>query len=234
MKDCLYIDNHILVVAKNRNISLADFKEGIKKELEKENLKSSFLEEIYPICFEASGIVTFALSSKAKERFLKQIKDGEFLLKNFAVCVGKPKYKNRVLYIDETDESREEITEQFVHRNQKTGLLEFIPRLNQDATKVYSLYSVLEDNEKISLVQIDGGFSFDDEVRFLMKEAKSPIFGDKKYEGETLAKNTNLALSIVEVKFTHPISGKNMSFRYYPEIDKKPWLYFNVEKFLKI
>jgi len=234
MKDCLYIDNHVLVVAKNRNMTMESFKENIKKELEKENLKSSFLEEVYPICFEASGIVTFALSSKAKERFLKQIEDKEFMLKNFAVCVGKPRYKSRVLYVDETKESVEELSEQFVHRNKKTGLLEFIPRLNEDATKVYSLYSVLEDKEKISLVQIDGGFCFDDEVRFLMKEAQSPVFGDKKYEGESLAKNTNLALSIVEVKFIHPINGKNMSFRYYPEIDKKPWSYFNVEKFLKI
>ena len=49
MKDCLYIDNHILVVGKDHNISLSDLKERVKEDLKKENQKNSFVEQINPL-----------------------------------------------------------------------------------------------------------------------------------------------------------------------------------------
>ena len=78
MKDCLYIDNHILVVGKDHNISLSDLKERVKEDLKKENQKNSFVEQINPLSSLASGIVVFALSSKAKDRLTKQIEDKTF------------------------------------------------------------------------------------------------------------------------------------------------------------
>ena len=233
MKDCFYIDNHILVVAKPRNIKMEEFKQQIKQDLQNENYKNSFVEELFPVSKEESGIVVFCLSSKAQKR-LEMQKQETLLVRHFAICVGMPKYKNKITYIDETDETKIDEGGQFVHRNAKTNKLELIPSLYSDAVQIFDDYSVLETNKQISLVRIDGGLNFEDEVRFVMNDAKSPIFGDKLYDGETLAKNTNLALSVVEVKFVHPTSNKNMSFRYYPETDKKPWSYFNVEKYLKI
>lgn len=234
MKDCFYIDNHILVVAKNHNVSLKDFTESVKKELEKENLKASYLEPIFPICSEASGIVVFALSSKAKERLSKQIEQKLFSAKYLAVCVGKPKYKNNIFYVDETDESVEDVKAQYVHMNTKTGKLEYIPRLNEDAIQIFDQYTTLEENQGISLVMIDGGLSHADEIRFVMSDAGSPVFGDKIYAGDTLAKDTNLALSLVELKFVHPTLNKNLMFRYYLDADKKPWSYLDVKKYIRI
>ena len=229
MTNVLYKDNHILVVYKEQNTLQEKLLEEVKKELEKDGQKTSFMEPINVLSVEAGGIVVVALSSKAKERLLKQADDGEFSLKHFAVCVGKPKFSARFIFSED-----EEKNFQYLHRNSKTKLLEFIPSLNQDAQKVYDPYKVLEDKDKISLVEIFGGFKFFDEVRFLLKDAGSPVFGDKKYGGDTLAKNTNLALFLVEAKFCHPTTNKNMSFCVFPPIDKKPWSYFNVEKFLRI
>ena len=226
----LFNDNHLIVAFKEQNINKEKFLKDLKTELEKNNLKSSFLEPIYELSAEEGGIVVVALSSKAKQRLLNQIEEGEFMLKHYAVCVGKPKYNNRFINLDEN----EEINCQFVHRNLKTNLLEFIPRLNADAKKIYDPYKILEDKQKISLVEICGGFAFFDELRFLLSDAQSPVFGDKMYGGETLAKNTNLALFAVEVRFLHPILNKNMTFRCYPPCEKKPWSYFSVEKFLRL
>ena len=229
MTNILHKDNHILVAFKEQNKPLEVLMEEIKKDLLSQNEKASFMEPINVLSCEAGGIVVMALSSKAKERLLKQVEEGDFLQKNFAVCVGRPKFSARFIFGED-----EEKNYQYLHRNPKTKLLEFIPSLNQDAQKVYDPYKVLEDKEKISLVEIFGGLKFFDEVRFLLKDAGSPVFGDKKYDGEALAKNTNLALFSVEVRFCHPVTNKNMAFRVFPPVDKKPWSYFNVEKFLRI
>lgn len=230
----LCLDNQICVVFKNHNIKMERFKEQVKDELKKLNEKSSFLEEIYPVCDEASGIVVFALTSKAKERIKAQIDEKEFLLRSFAVCIRVPKFQNKMFYDDEKDETILDVRGDFVARSVKTKRLEHIPELTKNATNIHDSYDVLEDKEKISLVRIDGGFSFGDETRFVLFDAGSPVFGDKLYDGETLAKNTNLALCIVETRFVHPTTNKKLVFRVFPEVKKKPWSYFNVEKFLKI
>ncbi len=229
MTNCLYCDNHILVAFKEQNVPQEVLAEELKSELLKENKKASFFEPIYTLSKESGGIVVFSLSSKSKERLLGQVEENEFLLKNFAVCVGTPRFTTRFIF-----EEDGETNYQHIHRNPKTKLLEFIPSLNKDAQKVYDPYRVLEDLKKISLVEICGGLKFFDETRFLLKDAQSPVFGDKTYGGDTLAKNTNLALFAVEVRFSHPTTNKSMVFRVFPPIDKKPWSYFNVEKFLRI
>jgi len=221
MEDCFFVDNHILVVAKNFNVDLDKFIEEIKAELAKLGMKNTYIEPVNPIPTEASGIVVFALSSKAKERLEKQIAEGDFMAKYFAICVGTPKERN-------------DTNSGYVHLNGKTGKLEYIPQLNEDAIKIYDRYSVLEQNSQISLISIDGGLINKDEVRFVMADAGSPVFGDKLYGGDSLAKNTNTALSVIEVKLIHPVTNKNLIFRYYPPIDKKPWSFFKVEKYLKI
>ncbi len=234
MKDCLFIDNHILVVFKEHNISLETFKQDIKKQLANDNLKASYLEPILPICAEASGLEVFALSSKAKDRLKKQIEEKEFQTKYLAVCVGKPKENNNIFYVESTDETFEINPERFVHINPKTEKLEYIPRLNKDSFSINSQYKFLEEKDKISLVQVCGGFNHMQEVRFVLADAKSPVFGDKLYGGDSLAKNTNLALTLVEIKMKHPVTNKSLVFQVYPNVDKKPWSYLNVEKYLRI
>ncbi len=225
MKDCLYIDNHILVVGKDHNTSLSDLKERIKEDLKKENQKNSFIEQINPLSSLASGIVVFALSSKAKERLIKQIQDKTFAQRFFAVCVGTPKDKNNVF---------QEEQKQYVMLNQKNKKLELVPMLYANAFEISNRYKLLQSLDRISLVEIFGGLAHEDEIRFFMSNLKSSIFGDKLYEGDTLAKDTNLALSLVEVRFVHPITNKNLVFEYYPNTDKKPWSFFDVKRFLKI
>jgi len=221
MKDCFFVDNHILAVAKDFNVDVETYTGDIKNELAKLGLKNTYIEPINPISTEESGIVVFALTSKAKERLDAQIVEGDFVAKHFAICVGTPKERNNT-------------NNGYVHMGSKTGRLEYIPQLNSDAQKIYDRYSVLEQNSQISFVCIEGGLVHKDEIRFVMADAGSPIFGDKLYGGDSLAKGTNTALSLVELKLIHPTTNKNLIFRYYPPIEKKPWSFFNVEKYLKI
>ena len=105
MTNVLYKDNHVLVAYKEQNILQESLIEEIKKEMEKENQKTSFMEPINVLSVEAGGIVVLALTSKAKERLLKQAEDGDFILKNFAVCVGKPKFAARFIFSDEEEKN---------------------------------------------------------------------------------------------------------------------------------
>ncbi len=230
----LHIDNQIVVAFKPHNMTTNELKQEVKAKLESDNLKSSYLEQIYPICKEASGIVVFAVSSKAKKRLDEQIENQDFLLKYFAVCVGSPKMQDNMIYDEKLGEIVKNPEGQFVKRNQKTGKLEFIPSLTTGAVNIFDTYRNLETVGKISLVQIEGGFGFEDETRFILADGEAPVFGDKLYGGDILAKNTNLALCVVETKFVHPTTNKKLSFRVFPETGKKPWSYFGVEKLLKI
>lgn len=244
----LHTDNQIVVVFKPHNMSSEELKEQVIQKLKEENLKTSYLEQIYPISKQASGIVLFAVSSKAKKRIEQQIEkqakitaesaeemeNPDFSLKYFAVCVGEPQLQNNIIYNKTTDKTTLDISGYFVKRDKKTEKLEIIPSLVEGAVNIFDTYRVIKNLGKISLVQIEGGFRFEDETRFVLAHNQGPVFGDKLYGGDTLAKNTNLALCLVELRLVHPSSGKNLVFRVFPEIQKKPWSYFEIEKLLKI
>ena len=49
-----------------------------------------------------------------------------------------------------------------------------------------------------------------------------------KYGGDKLAKGHNLALWAYELKFVHPTTKENMTFKVYPPEDIVPWNVFDL------
>lgn len=221
--ELLYLDNHLAVAVKPQNVSIdgaGGLKEQTIAELKKKGQKASYLNNINFLDKNAGGLVLFALTSKAYERLLKQIDDGDFLCRFFAVCVGKFEKKNDFML-------------ESVHIN-KNGHLENIPQLNKDAFKISGQLKLLETQSSISLMEVLAANKAEEAERFLLYLGKVPVFGDAVFGGDTLAKNTYLALWCVDLKFIHPVTNKKMTFRMFPPVDNKPWSFFNVEKYLRI
>lgn len=221
--EILFIDNHIIIVYKPQNISIngkGGLKENLIEVLKAKNIKSTYLENINQLDSVAGGLVLFALTSKAKDRLKEQIDEQKFECRYLAVVVGENEKKNDFLSY-------------YVHFD-KNNKMQHIPQSTSNAFKINMQWKLLEHKQKISLVECTSQGQYEQEERFVLSESKMPIFGDALFGGDVLAKNTNTALWLVEIKLNHPITNKIMSFRMYPPIDKKPWLYLSVEKFLKI
>ncbi|MBQ8762312.1 MAG: hypothetical protein IJZ26_03290 [Clostridia bacterium] len=221
--EVLFLDNHILVVAKPQNMPMNGengFIENVKAYLSEKGQKATYLEPVFPMDTLAGGLMLFALTSKAKERLEQQLLETDLQVKYFTVVVGENKNKNDLVTF-------------YTHINKQTNLLEHIPQLNQDAIKLQVKYNTLQREQQIALLQCVPSCAHSQEIRFALQAVNMPIFGDASFKGDVLAKNTNTALWAVELKFMHPTTKKFVTFRCFPPTGK-PWSYFNVERLLKI
>ena len=80
----------------------------------------------------------------------------------------------------------------------------------------------------MSLALIDLYTGRSHQIRVQMKNIGCPVYGDVKYGGDILAKGHNLALWAYELKFVHPTTKENMTFKVYPPEDITPWQVFNL------
>ena len=90
-------------------------------------------------------------------------------------------------------------------------------------------YEIIEEKEKVSLAKIDLHTGRSHQIRVQMKNIGCPVYGDVKYGGDILAKGHNLALWAYELRFIHPTTKENMTFKVYPPEDTVPWKSFNLD-----
>lgn len=68
------------------------------------------------------------------------------------------------------------------------------------------------------------------QIRVQLSNMGNPIVGDKKYGAKT---NAHLSLWATELRFAHPISNKEMTFRVYPP-EVAPWTLFDLDAYLSV
>ncbi|MBQ7351638.1 MAG: RluA family pseudouridine synthase [Clostridia bacterium] len=221
----VYEDNHIIVVVKPQNIPtqedeskdrdmLTIIKEYIK---EKENKPGNvFVGLVHRLDRPTGGVMVFAKTSKAASRLSTQIAEGIFHKKYLAVVLGKPKEKRAKLI-------------HFLKKNPRTNTVQVVPELETGAKRAELEYNIIEAKEKASLVEVNLFTGRSHQIRVQMKTIGCPIYGDVKYGGDKLAKGHNLALWAYELKFQHPTTKENMTFKVYPPEDKTPWNVFNLD-----
>ena len=221
----VYEDNHIIVVVKPQNIPaqeddskdkdlLTMVKEYIK---EKENKPGNvFVGLVHRLDRPTGGVMVFAKTSKAASRLSEQIRERSISKKYLAVVCGKPKEKIAKLT-------------NHLHKNARTNTVQVVPELTTGAKKAELEYNVLDSKEKVSLVEVQLLTGISHQIRVQMKHIGCPIYGDVKYGGDKLAKGHNLALWAYELKFVHPTTKENMTFKVYPPEDKIPWKVFNLD-----
>lgn len=221
----VYEDNHIIVVVKPQNVPtqedeskdkdlLTMVKEYIKV---KENKPGNvYVGLVHRLDRPTGGIMVFAKTSKSASRLTQEMHTGDFKKRYLAVVVGKPREKRAKLV-------------NYLLKNARTNTVQVVPELTTNAKRAELDYVVLDDNEKVSLVEVNLATGRSHQIRVQLKNIGCPIYGDVKYGGDKLAKGHNLALWAYELKFVHPTTKENMTFKCYPPEDITPWNVFNLD-----
>lgn len=220
----VYEDNHIIVVIKPQNIPtqedeskdkdlLTMVKEYIKV---KENKPGNvFVGLVHRLDRPTGGVMVFAKTSKAASRLTQEMHTDQFKKRYLAVINGKPREKRAKLV-------------NYLLKNPRTNTVQVVPELTTNAKRAELTYEVLDEKEKVSLVSVQLLTGRSHQIRVQMKNIGCPIYGDVKYGGDILAKGHNLALWAYELKFVHPTTKENMTFKCYPPEDMVPWSVFNL------
>ena len=219
-----YEDNHIMVVVKPQNIPtqedeskdkdlLTMIKEYIK---ERDNKPGNvYVGLVHRLDRPTGGVMVFAKTSKAASRLSEQIKKGEFQKTYLTVVNGKPREKRSKLI-------------NYLQKNARTNTVQVVPELTTNAKRAELEYEVLDEKEKVSLLKVNLFTGRSHQIRVQMKHIGCPVYGDVKYGGDILAKGHNLALWAYELRFIHPTTKENMTFKVYPPEDIVPWKVFNL------
>ena len=225
----LHEDNHIIVVLKPQNVPscedeskdkdmLTIIKEYIKVKYDKQG--NVYLGLVHRLDRPTGGIMVFAKSSKAAARLSEQIKNGDFDKRYFAVLVGTPKEEKATLT-------------HYMKKNTVNNMVYVCPPTVSGAKFAELEYSVLEQQNGLSLADVRLHTGRSHQIRVQMNAIGTPLYGDMRYGGEK-AKKGHLALWAYYLSFTHPVSKERMVFRVQPPKDVTPWQIFDTERAVKI
>ena len=165
--------------------------------------------------------MVFARTSKAAARLQEQMKNGLFEKKYLAVTVGTPR-------------DRQGRLSQYLVKDEKNNMVRVVPTALEGAKKAELEYKVLEIAGPVSLVDIKLITGRSHQARVQMQSMGTPIFGDARYGGDTLAKGHNLALWAYELRFYHPVNKNPFVFKVFPPLDETPWNVFPVESHINV
>ena len=226
----LYEDNQIIVVLKPQNVPtqadsskdidlLTMVKDYVKKKYNKEG--EAFIGLVHRLDRPTGGVMVFARNSKSASRLAEQLKDGSFEKKYLAVLVGTPRDRKARLV-------------NYLVKDEKNNMVKTVPAKIEGAKRAELDYTVLDEDQDISLVDIKLLTGRSHQARVQMQKIGHPIFGDARYGGDGLAKGHNLALWAYELRFYHPVSKMPMVFVAYPPADKIPWKFFPIERYVGV
>ena len=225
MKNILYEDNDVLVAYKPAGIATQTARVGqqdmvseLKNYLAAKEKKEPYLGLVHRLDQPVSGVLVFAKSKKAAESLSAQITDGNMKKYYYALIYGVPNKKKEqlvnYLYKDGRDNLSLVVDETFP--DGKKAVLKY---------KHVSTLMVLENNEEVSLMEIELLTGRHHQIRAQMSHAGMPLLGDSKYgslESKELSRVIgckNVALCAYKIGFKHPVTGEYLTFTKLPEED---------------
>lgn len=224
----LYEDNQIVVAVKPQNVPTQedssgdpDFLNAVKNYVKIKYNKpgNAFIGLVHRLDRPTGGVMVFARNSKAAERLCKQIEQGEFYKKYLAVTVGTPRDRRAKLI-------------NWLVKDEKENKVRVALAKTEGAKQAELDYRVLEEEDRIALLDVNLYTGRSHQIRAQLSNIGNPVFGDTKYGGDVLAKGHNLALWAYQLTFSHPTTHETMVFKVFPPLEKTPWKYFQVEKYI--
>ena len=226
----LYEDNQIIVVVKPQNVPVQadssgddDLLSAVKRYIKEKYSKpgEAYIGLVHRLDRPTGGVMVFARTSKAAARLQEQMKNGQYKKKYLAVTVGTPR-------------DRQGRLSQYLVKDEKNNMVRVVPTALEGAKKAELEYKVLEIAGPVSLVDIKLITGRSHQARVQMQSMGTPIFGDARYGGDTLAKGHNLALWAYELRFYHPVNKNPFVFKVFPPLDETPWNVFPVESHINV
>lgn len=183
----LYQDNHVLAAVKPAGIPTQG-EENSFEVMVKEHIQKKFVQPVHRIDTPVSGIVLFALSSKALSRLQESMRNKQLVKSYIAMVEGHPDPKNatltHMLYHDEKQHKA------FVSSHAQAKQCQ----LTYETLETFSTTSLL----KINL--ITGRYH---QIRAQLSAIGHPILGDAKYRSSRLFSG-GIALRSQFLSFPHP------------------------------
>lgn len=224
----VYEDNHILVVVKPYDVPVqadesgdADMVSMLKQYLVETYNKpgEAYLGLVHRLDRPTGGVMVFAKTSKAASRLCASIRDGLVEKRYLAIVEGAPRYKADKLTCH-------------LKKFPDTNTVQVVPALSEGAKYAELDYRVLCQKTDVALVLVNLITGRGHQIRVQLSNMGNPIVGDRKYGA---GQNTRypLCLWATELRFTHPVGGKEMTFRVYPP-EVAPWTLFDMDAYLSV
>lgn len=200
--EILYEDKDVIVVNKPSGLlTIATENEKEKtlyhlvSEYTKKSNKNNRIFIVHRLDKETSGIVIFAKNEKIKNLYQNNWDELVLYRGYAAVLEGKlPKYRGKIIqYLKEG----------------KDNFKVYVTDKN-NGKKAVTLYKVLKENDKYTLVDIEIQTGRKNQIRVAFSSLGYPILGDHKYG--SLEKTKRLALHAYKLILINPVNKKKMDF----------------------
>ncbi len=202
----LFEDNHLIIVNKQSGDIIQGDKTGdtplseIVKEYIKEKYNKPgnvFLGVVHRLDRPTTGVVVFAKTSKALERFNKMLRDKTVNKTYWAVVKNKPTKEIDTL----------------------TGYLKKNPKNNKSTSysseiegskKATLHYKTLKSLDNYHLLEVDLETGRHHQIRCQLAAIGSPIKGDLKYGFNRSNKDASIHLHARKIEFIHPVTKETI------------------------
>jgi len=203
----LFEDNHLIIVNKQSGDIVQGDKTGdqplsdIVKEYIKKNYNKPgnvFLGVAHRLDRPTTGVVVFARTSKALERFNKMLRNKEVHKTYWAVVKNKPK------------NSKDSLTS-YLKKNPKNNKSTSYSSEIEGSKKAILHYKILKSLTNYHLLEVDLETGRHHQIRCQLASIGSPIKGDLKYGFNRSNKDASIHLHARKIEFIHPVSKEKIS-----------------------
>jgi 23S rRNA pseudouridine1911/1915/1917 synthase len=205
--EILFEDNHFIIVNKKSGDIVQGDKTGDTplSEIVKSYIKDQynkpgkvFLGVVHRLDRPTTGIVVFAKTSKALERFNKLLREKKVHKTYWAIVKNKPKKDTDTLI-------------SHLKKNPKNNKSTSFHSAIEGSKKAILHYKLLKSLDNYHLLEIDLETGRHHQIRCQLAEIDSPIKGDLKYGFDRSNKDASIHLHARSIKFIHPVRKEDIS-----------------------
>ncbi len=206
--ELIYTDKDIVVCIKPPRVLSTDEPGGLP-ELVREVLgdPKADVRTVHRLDRVVSGLMVLARSAKAASELSRQIREGEFDKEYLAVVHGTP--------VDPRGTYRD-----LLLRNKPERKTYVVLEPGKGVQEAILDYELLKTGEGMSRVRIHLQTGRTHQIRAQFSSRALPLVGDRKYS--LLEDDCEIALWSHKIGFTHPMTGKQMTFTKEPP-EVYPW-----------
>jgi 23S rRNA pseudouridine1911/1915/1917 synthase len=203
----LYADNHLLAVNKPAGMLTQDSGTGLFNmedwarewvRVDKNKEGKVFLNAVHRIDKAVSGVVLFARTSKALSRLNEVIRKRNCKKIDHALVEGAP------------GKPKDELIHWLIHEHHRA---EVCREGAKGAQRAVLRYRILNQNDPLTLLEIDLETGRYHQIRVQLSTIGSPIAGDEKYGAKQRSKKQEIALHHAQLEVTHPISKESITVK---------------------
>ncbi|REE83038.1 23S rRNA pseudouridine1911/1915/1917 synthase [Lutibacter oceani] len=204
--EVLFEDNHLIVVNKKSGDIVQGDKTGDTplSEIVKEYIKDKynkpgnvFLGVVHRLDRPTTGIVVFARTSKALERFNKMLRNKEVNKTYWAVVKNKPLKTEDTLI-------------GYLRKNPKNNKSTSYSSEIDGSKKAILHYKTIKSLDNYYLLEIDLETGRHHQIRCQLASIGSPIKGDLKYGFDRSNKDASIHLHARKIEFIHPVTKEQI------------------------